>query len=62
MDTLKIEFDLNWTIKQSIDRAHNNMVPAHIYYSTAVLEDANYNRSPAAYLNNPAEERAKSVT
>jgi hypothetical protein len=38
------------------------MVPAHIYYSAGILEDANYNRSPAAYLNNPEEERAKSVT
>jgi len=43
----------------SIERAHNNMKDANIYYSKDVILDANINRSPASYLNNPAEERAK---
>jgi len=43
----------------SIERAHNNMKEANIYYSRDVLLDANINRSPSSYLRNPAEERAK---
>jgi len=35
------------------------MKEANIYYSKDKLIDANINRSPAAYLNNPASERAK---
>ena len=35
------------------------MKDANIYYSKDVILDANINRSPASYLNNPAEERAK---
>jgi len=35
------------------------MKEANIYYSTDRLIDANINRSPAAYLNNPAHEREK---
>jgi len=43
----------------SIERAHNNMKEANIYYSRDVILDANINRSPTSYLRNPAEERAK---
>lgn len=46
-------------IKQSIDRAHNNMKPANLYVNTGELLESNINRSPSAYLNNPPEERAK---
>nr|CAH0102723.1 unnamed protein product [Daphnia galeata] len=35
------------------------MIPANIYYAKDTLIDANINRSPASYLNNPAYERAK---
>ena len=37
------------------------MKAANIYYSKDVVLDANINRNPAAYLNNPAWERAKCV-
>jgi neutral ceramidase len=35
------------------------MIPANIYYASDILIDANINRSPASYLNNPSWERAK---
>jgi len=35
------------------------MKEANIYYSKDRLIDANINRSPSAYLNNPAPERKK---
>ncbi|XP_026481963.1 neutral ceramidase [Ctenocephalides felis] len=46
-------------ITQSIIRAHNNLVPGRIFVSQGELLEANINRSPAAYLNNPEEERAQ---
>ncbi|XP_046453897.1 neutral ceramidase-like [Daphnia pulex] len=46
-------------IVQSVERAHDNMIPANIYYASDILIDANINRSPASYLNNPSWERAK---
>ncbi|EFX85915.1 hypothetical protein DAPPUDRAFT_309109 [Daphnia pulex] len=48
-------------IVRSVDEAHNEnaMRDAHIYYATDILVDANINRSPSSYLNNPAWERAK---
>ena len=35
------------------------MNDANIYYAKDILVDANINRSPSSYLNNPAPERAK---
>ncbi|XP_062593743.1 uncharacterized protein LOC134255247 [Saccostrea cucullata] len=46
-------------IVASIDKAHNSMRPGNLYVNTGELLDSNINRSPTAYLNNPAEERAK---
>ncbi|XP_063912846.1 neutral ceramidase-like [Zophobas morio] len=46
-------------ITQSIVNAHENMVQGKIFLSTDTLLDANINRSPASYLYNPEEERAK---
>ncbi|XP_078579900.1 neutral ceramidase B-like isoform X2 [Branchiostoma floridae x Branchiostoma japonicum] len=46
-------------IVASIQRAHDNVVPGDIYLNQGELQDANINRSPTAYLNNPEEERAK---
>lgn len=46
-------------ITQSVINAHENMVEAKIYLSSGTLLDANINRSPASYLYNPEEERAK---
>lgn len=43
----------------SIMRAHDNMKPASLSVGTGLLYDANINRSPSAYLNNPEEERSK---
>jgi hypothetical protein len=50
-----------WHARKSVDEAHNEnaMKDAHIYYATDILVDANINRSPSSYLNNPAWERAK---
>ena len=56
MCAVAYSFDFNF---KSIDRAHNNMNQANIYYSTETLVDASINRSPSSYLNNPAYERAK---
>ncbi|XP_057378425.1 uncharacterized protein LOC130700406 [Daphnia carinata] len=46
-------------IVKSIVFASKNMQSANIFYSQDILVDANINRSPASYLNNPAPERAK---
>lgn len=46
-------------IIRSIDRAHNSMRKGYIYYNQGILLNASINRSPTAYLNNSAEERAK---
>uniref|UniRef100_A0A336MNH5 Neutral ceramidase n=1 Tax=Culicoides sonorensis TaxID=179676 RepID=A0A336MNH5_CULSO len=44
-------------IYESIERAHNNMRYGRIFISEIDVEDANINRSPSAYENNPKEER-----
>lgn len=46
-------------IEQCIVEAHNNLHPGKIYVNKGDLLDASVNRSPSAYLNNPAEERGK---
>lgn len=46
-------------IAQSVIRAHNNMVEARLYVAETEVMDASVNRSPSAYENNPAEERAQ---
>ncbi|VAH61876.1 hypothetical protein VPH35_044727 [Triticum aestivum] len=46
-------------IEKSIVEAHNNLHPGKIYVNKGDLLDAGVNRSPSAYLNNPAEERSK---
>ncbi|KAJ3090544.1 hypothetical protein HK102_003404 [Quaeritorhiza haematococci] len=44
-------------IVQAISQAHHALVPAKLYLSRGHLFNASINRSPTAYLNNPAEER-----
>ncbi|KAK6145295.1 hypothetical protein DH2020_022115 [Rehmannia glutinosa] len=46
-------------IEQSIIQAHGNLRPGSIYVNKGELFDAGVNRSPSAYLNNPASERSK---
>lgn len=46
-------------ITQSIITAHNSMVEGRIFISQTQVNDANINRSPLAYDNNPAEEKAQ---
>ncbi|KAJ0575608.1 putative ceramidase [Helianthus annuus] len=46
-------------IEQSIIRAHENLHPGSVYVNKGEILDAGVNRSPSAYLNNPAAERAK---
>uniref|UniRef100_A0A7N0TGM2 Neutral ceramidase n=2 Tax=Kalanchoe fedtschenkoi TaxID=63787 RepID=A0A7N0TGM2_KALFE len=46
-------------IEKSIIQAHENLRPGSIYINQGELLDAGVNRSPSAYLNNPAEERSK---
>jgi neutral ceramidase len=43
----------------SIKRAHESMAAGYLSYSETNVTDANINRSPSAYLANPAAERAK---
>ncbi|KAL4436684.1 hypothetical protein ABPG75_003823 [Micractinium tetrahymenae] len=42
----------------SIQRAHDSLAPGSLSVGAGELLDANINRSPTAYLANPAEERA----
>ena len=44
---------------QAIKRAHDNVAPGQLQLNHGELVDANANRSPTAYLANPAEERAR---
>ncbi|KAL7587190.1 hypothetical protein Lser_V15G38326 [Lactuca serriola] len=46
-------------IEQSIIRAHENLHPGSVFVNKGEILDAGVNRSPSAYLNNPATERAK---
>ncbi|CAK9823728.1 Neutral ceramidase [Anthophora retusa] len=46
-------------ILQSIQRAHNSMVPGRVFITHGEVLGANINRSPTAYLNNPQAERDK---
>ncbi|CAM6092839.1 unnamed protein product [Calypogeia fissa] len=46
-------------IELSIKQAHENLRPGSMYVNAGELLDANINRSPSAYLNNPAQERAR---
>ncbi|KOB79229.1 putative ceramidase, partial [Operophtera brumata] len=45
-------------ITRSIIRAHENMVPARLIYSTSTVSNAHKNRSPYSYDYNPEQERA----
>ncbi|KAJ4702230.1 neutral ceramidase-like [Melia azedarach] len=49
-------------IEQSIVQAHNNIKPGSILINKGDVENAGINRSPSAYLLNPAEERARYPT
>ncbi|KAK0468856.1 Neutral/alkaline nonlysosomal ceramidase [Armillaria novae-zelandiae] len=40
-------------------RAHNSLAPGSLSLGNTTILDANINRSPSAYLNNPADERAR---
>ncbi|KAM7463996.1 hypothetical protein LguiA_032117 [Lonicera macranthoides] len=46
-------------IDKSITQAHENLRPGSIFVNKGELLDAGINRSPSAYLNNPAEEKSK---
>ncbi|CAK9314543.1 unnamed protein product [Citrullus colocynthis] len=46
-------------IENSIVQAHENLRPGSIFINKGKLLDAGVNRSPSAYLNNPAAERRK---
>lgn len=46
-------------IEKAIVEAHENLSPGTIFVNKGELLDAGVNRSPSAYLNNPAEERKK---
>ena len=43
----------------SIRRAHANLAPGRLSFGSIGLEDANINRSPYSYDNNPEEEKAR---
>lgn len=43
----------------AVQRAHNNLAPGSLSLGNTTILDANINRSPYAYLANPAEERAQ---
>jgi neutral ceramidase len=46
-------------ITQSIITAHNKMMEGRVFISETEINDANINRSPLAYNNNPSEEKAQ---
>lgn len=46
-------------IVESVHRAHANIIPSKLLLTQGQVKDASVNRSPASYLLNPPEERAK---
>ncbi|XP_073992956.1 neutral ceramidase isoform X2 [Rhodnius prolixus] len=46
-------------ISRSVRRAHDELSEGKIFVTTGEILNANINRSPTAYLQNPPEERAK---
>ncbi|CAH0406788.1 unnamed protein product [Chilo suppressalis] len=46
-------------ITRSIVRAHENIVPANLYYAQANVSNVHMNRSPYSYEYNPEEEKAR---
>ncbi|KAL3530836.1 hypothetical protein ACH5RR_010158 [Cinchona calisaya] len=46
-------------IEQSVVQAHENLRPGSVFVNTGEILNAGINRSPSAYLNNPAAERGK---
>lgn len=46
-------------IEQTIIQAHDNLRPGSVYVNKGEIFNAGINRSPSAYLNNPAAERSK---
>jgi neutral ceramidase len=44
---------------ESIRKAHSNLAPGYLSIGTTKIQDASISRSAYAYLQNPAEERAK---
>lgn len=46
-------------IVRSISRAHDSAAPGYLSLNKGMVQDANINRSPYAYENNPAEERER---
>ncbi|KAL0061431.1 hypothetical protein AAF712_011725 [Marasmius tenuissimus] len=43
----------------AVRKAHNNLAPGNLRLGNTTILDANINRSPSAYLANPAAERAR---
>ncbi len=46
-------------IVESVRLAHESMKKGALSYGVGSLSGANINRSPSAYLNNPAEEKKR---
>lgn len=44
---------------RAVQRAHASLAPGKLSLGNTTVLDANINRSPSAYLANPAEERAR---
>lgn len=44
---------------RAVQRAHESLAPGKLSLGNTTVLDANINRSPSAYLANPAEERAR---
>jgi neutral ceramidase len=53
---------LSCLCSQSVRRAHETMSTGRVYLAQGELLGVSINRSPTAYLANPAAERAKYVT
>ena len=49
-------------IAQALLKAHRHLRPSNIYMDEGLLFDANINRSPTSYLNNPEAERLEYET
>ena len=46
-------------ITQSIINAHNNIQDGRLFLAETEIDNANINRSPSAYANNPEQEKTQ---
>ena len=59
LERIVIDMKNPFFLFQSVHLAHRSLAPGSVFINKGESLDTSVNRSPAAYLNNPKEERAR---